>query len=90
MTDYPTREYYTGKRSAHRRAVYKGIGLTDRDLDQPLIAVVSTASEVCPGHFHLQKVVQSVKNGIWQAGALSARPRPWDCLGSATICRPEN
>ncbi len=46
MTDYPTREYYTGKRSAHRRAVYKGIGLTDRDLDQPLIAVVSTASEV--------------------------------------------
>lgn len=69
MTDYPTREYYTGKRSAHRRAVYKGIGLTDRDLDQPLIAVVSTASEVCPGHFHLQKVVQSVKNGIWQAGA---------------------
>ena len=69
MTDYPTREYYTGKRSAHRRAVYKGIGLTDRDLDQPLIAVVSTTSEVCPGHFHLQKVVQSVKNGIWQAGA---------------------
>ena len=40
-----------------------------KDLDQPLIAVVSTASEVCPGHFHLQKVVQSVKNGIWQAGA---------------------
>lgn len=69
MKDYPTREYYTGPSAMHRRAVYKGIGLTDQDLDRPLIAVVNTYSEVCPGHFHLQNLVRSVKNGIWQAGA---------------------
>lgn len=69
MPDYFTKQYYTGKRSAHRRAVYKGIGLTDRDLSRPLIAVVNTESEVCPGHFHLKKLTESVKNGIWQAGA---------------------
>lgn len=69
MTEYRTKQYYTGRRSVHRRAVYKGIGLTDRDLDQPLIAVINTFSEVCPGHFHLKSVVESVKNGIWQAGA---------------------
>lgn len=69
MTEYFTKQYYTGKRSVHRRAVYKGIGLTDEDLNRPLIAVVNTFSEVCPGHFHLQNVVRSVKDGIWQAGA---------------------
>jgi len=69
MNDYPTRQYYTGNSSVHRRAVYKGIGLTDRDLNQPLIAVVNTFSEVCPGHHHLQSLVQSVKDGIWQEGA---------------------
>lgn len=69
MSDYFTKQYYTGKRSAHRRAVYKGVGLTDRDLDRPLIAVVNTFSEVCPGHFHLKSLTESVKNGIWQAGA---------------------
>lgn len=69
MTEYKTRPYYTGPASLHRRAVYKGIGLTDADLDRPLIAVVNTFSEVCPGHFHLQNLVKSVKAGIWQAGA---------------------
>lgn len=66
---YSTRAYYTGPAALHRRAVYKGIGLTDADLDRPLIAVVNTYSEVCPGHFHLQELVRSVKAGIWQAGA---------------------
>lgn len=69
MSDYYTRQFYQGIQSAHRRAVYKGIGLTDEDLDRPLIAVVNTFSEVCPGHFHLKNLVKSVKNGIWQAGA---------------------
>ena len=69
MKDYRTKPYYTGASALHRRAVYKGIGLTDEDLDRPLIAVVSTFSEICPGHLHLQNLVKSVKNGIWQAGA---------------------
>lgn len=69
MSDYFTKQYYNGKRSAHRRAVYKGIGLTDEDLNRPLIAIVNTFSEVCPGHFHLRSLAESVKNGIWQAGA---------------------
>jgi len=69
MKEYFTKQYYTGKQSAHRRAVYKGMGLTDEDLNRPLIAVVNTFSEVCPGHFHLQGLVKSLKAGIWQAGA---------------------
>jgi dihydroxy-acid dehydratase len=66
--NWPTAEYFSGPRSAHRRAVYKGMGYTDKDLSQPLVAVINTFSEVCPGHFHLRQVAQAVKNGVWQAG----------------------
>ncbi|MCL1928689.1 MAG: dihydroxy-acid dehydratase [Treponema sp.] len=69
MENYYTKQYYTGKSAAHRRAVYKGMGFTDEDLSRPLVAVVNTFSEVCPGHMHLNHLVRSVKDGIWQAGA---------------------
>ncbi len=66
---YYTKQFYTGKTAAHRRAVYKGMGFTDEDLSRPLVAIVNTFSEVCPGHMHLQALVRSVKDGVWQAGA---------------------
>lgn len=72
MTEFKgwrTKEFYSGAKSAHRRAVYKAVGRTDRDFKQPLVAVVNTWSEVCPGHFHLKQVVEAVKAGIWQSGA---------------------
>jgi len=65
---WPTKEYFTGAAGTHRRAVYKGMGYTDKDLSRPLIAVVNTFSEVCPGHHHLRSVTEQVKAGIWQAG----------------------
>ncbi|MHB0885781.1 MAG: dihydroxy-acid dehydratase [Bacillota bacterium] len=65
---WPTKEPFSGAGGTHRRAVYKGMGYTDRDLTRPLIAVVNTFSEVCPGHHHLRAVTEQVKAGIWQAG----------------------
>ncbi len=67
--DYPTRKYMTGVEGAHRRAVYKAMGFTDEDLARPLIAVVNSWGEVCPGHFGLNMLTQKVKEGIWQGGA---------------------
>ena len=69
IKEYYTKQYYQGKEASHRRAVYKAMGFTDEDLNRPLVAVVNTFSEVCPGHFHLQGLTKSVKDGIWQAGA---------------------
>lgn len=63
-----TAQYYRGPEGTHRRAAYKGMGFTDEDMKKPLIAVVNTPSEVCPGHFHLKTVAEAVKAGIWQAG----------------------
>jgi len=63
-----TSEFFRGPEGTHRRAVYKAMGYTDEDLAKPLVAVVNTWGEVCPGHFHLKEVAQAVKAGIWQAG----------------------
>ncbi len=67
--EYFTKQYMTGPEGAHRRAVYKAMGFTDKDLSQPLIAVVNSWGEVCPGHFGLNMLTQKVKEGVWQAGA---------------------
>jgi dihydroxy-acid dehydratase len=64
-----TKKYLSGPEGAHRRAIYKSMGFTDLDLSKPLVAVVNSWGEVCPGHFHLNMVAQKVKEGIWQAGA---------------------
>ena len=69
MAEYLTKRYMTGPEGAHRRAVYKAMGFTDADLSRPLIAVVNSWGEVCPGHFGLDLVARKVKEGVWQAGA---------------------
>lgn len=67
--EYYTKQFMTGPQGAHRRAVYKSMGFTDADLSRPLIAVVNSWGEVCPGHFGLDKLAAKVKEGIWQNGA---------------------
>lgn len=67
--EYPTKKYMTGIEGAHRRAVYKAMGFTDEDLSRPLIAVVNSWGEVCPGHYGLNMLTAKVKEGVWQSGA---------------------
>jgi len=67
--EYLTKQYMTGPEGAHRRAIYKAMGYTDNDLSRPLIAVVNSWGEVCPGHFGLNLLAAKVKEGVWQGGA---------------------
>lgn len=66
--EWRTKKYYHGPAGAHRRAVYKAMGYTTDDLSRPLIAIVNSWSEVCPGHYHLDKLARAVRDGIWKAG----------------------
>ena len=54
---------------AYLRALYKATGLTDSDLKKPLVAVVNSWNEFNPGHSHLNKLADFVKQGIKSAGA---------------------
>ena len=51
-----------------RRAFCKGLGLTDADLDKPVIGICNTWSELNPCHRHFRELAEAVKRGVWQAG----------------------
>ncbi|MDO4633331.1 MAG: dihydroxy-acid dehydratase [Eubacteriales bacterium] len=50
------------------RALYKGIGYSDYDLDRPIIGIANTWNTGNPGHSNLREVAEYVKQGIYQAG----------------------
>lgn len=57
-----------GLARAPHRSLLKADGLTDEELDRPLVAVVSSQNEVIPGHIHLQTIADAVKAGVRMAG----------------------
>ncbi|MFH1596086.1 MAG: dihydroxy-acid dehydratase [Pseudomonadota bacterium] len=50
------------------RSLLKALGLTDREIDQPLIGVANSFNELIPGHIHLDKITQAAKAGVRMAG----------------------
>jgi dihydroxy-acid dehydratase len=58
-----------GTDRAGARAMLKAIGLTDEDLEKPLVAVANTWTEIGPCNFHLKMIGQKIKEGIRKAGA---------------------
>ena len=57
-----------GPDRAPSRAMLKAVGLTDEDLDRPLVGVANTWIEVMPCNFHLRRLSARVKEGIRAAG----------------------
>ena len=57
-----------GPDRAPSRAMFKAVGLTDEDLDRPLVGVANTWIEVMPCNFHLRRLSAKVKEGIRAAG----------------------
>ncbi|MDQ0361092.1 dihydroxy-acid dehydratase [Breznakia pachnodae] len=57
-----------GAEKVPARSLFYAMGYTKEELDRPLIGVVSAHSEVVPGHIHLDKLAQAVKDGIRMAG----------------------
>ncbi|HRS06930.1 MAG TPA: dihydroxy-acid dehydratase [Candidatus Ratteibacteria bacterium] len=50
------------------RSLLKATGLTDEEIKRPFIGVCNSGNEVVPGHIHLDKISQAVKDGIRIAG----------------------
>ncbi len=51
------------------RAMFKGMGFGDDDLERPLIGIANTWSEINPGHTNLRQLADYVKRGIYRAGS---------------------
>jgi dihydroxy-acid dehydratase len=58
----------SGPSRAPARAMLRATGLDDRALEQPLVAVVNTWSEVTPCNMHLRELAGPVKEGIRDSG----------------------
>lgn len=50
------------------RALYKGMGYSDYDLERPMIGIANSWNTANPGHYNLNDVADAVKQGILQAG----------------------
>jgi len=50
------------------RALLFSLGLSEEEIDRPIVAVVNSFNEIVPGHIHLNKLVKSVKEGVRAAG----------------------
>jgi dihydroxy-acid dehydratase len=48
--------------------MYKAMGLTNDDLDKPMIGVSSTCNEATPCNIHLGQLAQSAKRGVSDSG----------------------
>ena len=49
---------------APHRALFKAMGITDKQLEKPLIGVAAISNEVIPGHYHIEQIVKAVRDGI--------------------------
>lgn len=57
-----------GLARAPHRSLLKADGLTDEELERPLVAVFSSQNEIIPGHIHLPMIAEAVKAGVRMAG----------------------
>jgi len=55
-------------RRAYERALFIGCGYSYEDLEKPKIAIVNSWNSINPGHIHLHRLAQIVKEGVKEAG----------------------
>ncbi|KUO66283.1 MAG: dihydroxy-acid dehydratase [Gracilibacter sp. BRH_c7a] len=53
---------------APHRSLFKALGLTDREIEKPLIGIVNSFNEIVPGHMHLRQIAEAVKSGVRENG----------------------
>ncbi len=57
-----------GFQRAPHRGLLRACGLKDPDIDKPFIGIANSFCEIVPGHVHLNKVAQVVKQAVRNAG----------------------
>ncbi|WP_367568074.1 dihydroxy-acid dehydratase [Lacrimispora sp.] len=57
-----------GMQQAPHRSLFNALGMTEEEMERPLIGIVSSYNEIVPGHTNLDKIVNAVKMGVAMAG----------------------
>jgi len=69
-----------GLDKAPQRALLRSLGLSEKDFEMPFIAVVNSYTSIVPGHVHLDKIEEEVKQGIRSSGGIPFR------FDTAAVC----
>ena len=59
-----------GVNAAPQRTLLHALGLTDKEIEKPLIGIVSSKNDIVPGHMNLDKIEEAVKQGVALAGGV--------------------
>jgi len=57
-----------GFERAPHRSLMRALGLTSREIEQPIVGIVNSFNEVIPGHIHLRGIAEAVKAAVYSAG----------------------
>ena len=80
MSDIPrprSSKVYDGMDRISQRSLLRGTGVEDKDIYKPLIAIANSFTEINPGHVHLRKIAEKVKEGVRAAGGV---PREFNTI----------
>lgn len=58
----------SGFDKAPQRSLLHALGLTEEEIERPLVGIVSSYNEIVPGHMNLDKICEAVKIGVSMAG----------------------
>ncbi|MEG0133570.1 MAG: dihydroxy-acid dehydratase [Clostridium sp.] len=57
-----------GASKAPHRSLFKAAGLTEDEINKPLIGIVTSQNDIIPGHVHLGNIIEGVKKGVLANG----------------------
>jgi dihydroxy-acid dehydratase len=57
-----------GVERSPNRSLLRALGLTDEELERPIIGIVNSQNDIVPGHMNLDKITEAVKAGVRLAG----------------------
>ncbi len=60
----------TGMERAPHRSLLYAVGCTKAEMGKPFIGVISSFSEIVPGHIHLRDIAEAVKAGVSSGGGV--------------------
>ncbi len=59
-----------GLQQAPHRSLFNALGFTAEERKKPLIGIVSSQSDIVPGHMELNRIAEAVKLGVADAGGM--------------------
>jgi dihydroxy-acid dehydratase len=64
----PSDQVKKGVIRAPQRSLLRALGLKDKELGQPFVGIANSFNQVVPGHMHLNRLAELVKQGVVEAG----------------------